>query len=108
MPKTSNDEAITEINETEPTQDENKELVVESSDEEEEPIKEGDHKAKVQKIMRDRMRKYRRESKKNMPISDQVEFNNPQNVSEFQQKCYENMRSQEQVNMFDCEYISKV
>jgi len=54
MPKTSNDEAITEINETEPTQDENlydyskqKELVVESSDEEEEPIKEGDHKAKV-------------------------------------------------------------
>jgi len=54
------------------------------------------------------MRKYRRESKKNMPISDQVEFNNPQNVSEFQQKCYENMRSQEQVNMFDCEYISKV
>ena len=67
------------MNETEPTQEENQEeaaatkqteLLVESSDEEEEPLKEGDHMGRVQKIMRDRMRKYRRESKKNMPISD--------------------------------------
>lgn len=54
------------------------------------------------------MRKYRRESKKNMPISDQVEFNNPQNVSEFQQGCYLNMRREEDISMFDCNYISKV
>lgn len=43
-----------------------------------------------------------------MPISDQVEFNNPQNVSEFQQAGYENMRREEEVCMFDCDYISKV
>jgi len=54
------------------------------------------------------MRKYRRDCKKNMPISDQVEFANPANVSEFQQKCYENMRNNEAENMFDCDYISKV
>ena len=59
MPKTQNDEAVTEMNETEPTQEENheepnvnkyNELVVESSDEEDEPLKEGDHKARVEKI----------------------------------------------------------
>ena len=44
------------MNETEPTQDENNKIVGESSDEEEEPIKEGDHGARVRKIMRDRMR----------------------------------------------------
>jgi len=43
-----------------------------------------------------------------MPMSDQIEFNNPLNVSEFQQKAFENMRNAEAENMFDCEYISKV
>ena len=46
--------------------------------------------------------------KKKMPISDQIEFNNPQNVSEFQQMGYENMRKEEEICMFDCDYISKV
>ena len=56
MQKTQNDEAITDMNETEQTVQDTQELANQSSDEEEEPLKEGDHKAKVQKIVRDRLR----------------------------------------------------
>ena len=55
------DEAITDTNETEPLGLRTNEKILDSSDEEDEPIREGDHKGKVQKIMRDRIRKYRRE-----------------------------------------------
>ena len=43
-----------------------------------------------------------------MPIIDQVEFNNPQHLSEFQQAGYESMRREEESCMFDCNYIQKV
>lgn len=62
MPK-SNNEAIIEMNETEPTDDQ-QDIAGESTDEEDVQIKEGDHKAKIQKVFHDRMRKYRRESKR--------------------------------------------
>lgn len=66
-----------------------------SSEDEEEPLKEGDHQGKVRKIFRDRLRKDRRRQKKNMPISDQVDFDDPQNISEYQQAAYETMRKDE-------------
>jgi len=47
--KISNDEAITDINE-------NMAKAHESSEEEEEPIKEGDHKSRIAKTFRDRKR----------------------------------------------------
>ena len=97
------------MNETEPNEcGEPPQIIIDSSDDEEEPLKEGDHQGKVKKTFRDRLRKNRREIKKNMPISDQIDFNDPQNVSEFQQNAYECMRRDEVHGMFDPEYISKV
>lgn len=49
---------------------ENNLLVDDSSDNEDEPIQEGDHKAKVEKTVRDRIKAYKKEQKKGMPVSD--------------------------------------
>jgi hypothetical protein len=109
----SAEEGVTEMNETEPNADDNEttnNIVCDeaSSDDDDEPLKEGDHQGRVKKQFRDRMRQYRRQSKKEMPMSDQLDFADPQNVSEFQQAAYENMRLAEVDTMFDCDYISKV
>ena len=107
MQKVQNDEAVTEMVETEVS---TTNIVCDdaSSDDEDEPLKEGDHAGRVKKQFKDRMKLYRRESKKEMPMSDQLDFADPQNVSEFQQAAYESMLLAEVDCMFDCDYISKV
>jgi hypothetical protein len=104
------DETLTEMIETEPDAEITTNIVSEDalSDDDDEPLKEGDHAGHIKKQFRDRMRLYKRESKKEMPMSDQLDFEDPQNVSEFQQAAYESMRAAEVDCMFDCDYISKV
>ena len=41
-------------------------------------------------------------------MSDQLDYRNPQNVSEFTQEIYENMRKEEEANMVDPDYLQKV
>lgn len=76
MQKVQNDEAVTEMVETEVS---TTNIVCDdaSSDDEDEPLKEGDHAGRVKKQFKDRMRLYRRESKKEMPMSDQLDFADP-------------------------------
>lgn len=45
---------------------------------------------------------------KDMNLADQLDFKNPQCVSEFAQEIYENMISEEQACMVDPEYLTKV
>ena len=46
-------------------------------------IPEGDHKRQIEKKFRDRVRSYKKKAMKKMTLSDQLEFRDPQNVSEF-------------------------
>ena len=43
-----------------------------------------------------------------MTLSDQLDFKDPQNVSEFAQDIYLSMRSEEARNMVDPDYLSKI
>lgn len=43
-----------------------------------------------------------------MPLSDKLDFRDPQNVSEFTQEIYENMLREESKGMVDHEYLNKV
>ena len=45
---------------------------------------------------------------KNMPLSDKLDFRDPQNVSEFTQQIYNNMLRDEVNGMVDHEYLAKV
>lgn len=43
-----------------------------------------------------------------MPLSDKLDFRDPQNVSEFTQEIYQNMIREETKGMVDHEYLNKV
>jgi hypothetical protein len=45
---------------------------------------------------------------KDMVLADQLDFRNPQYVSEFAQEIYENMRKEEDSCMVDPDYLTKV
>ena len=45
---------------------------------------------------------------KNMSLSDKLDFRDPQNVSEFTQEIYKNMRNEEEANQVDPEYLQKI
>jgi hypothetical protein len=46
--------------------------------------------------------------KKNMTLSDKLDFRDPQNVSEFTQEIYQNMIRTESQGMVDSDYLQKV
>jgi hypothetical protein len=52
--------------------------VEDSSDQsDEEPLQEGDHAGKIQKLFKDRLKKYKKQEQKKMPKKDAEQFDNP-------------------------------
>ena len=54
------------------------------------------------------MAKLRKEQMKNMNLNDQLEYRNVQNLSEYAQSIYENMRIEEVEKMVPVNYLSTV
>lgn len=83
--------------------------VEDSSDHsDEEPIQEGDHSSKIQKIFKDRLKKYKKQEQKKMPKQDAEQFDDPQCVVEFTQEIYQRMRKEEEENMVPVDYLTRV
>ena len=59
------------------------ETIDKESTESGEEIPEGDHKRQIEKKFNDRVKQYKKRTMKDMPLSDQLEFRDPQNISEF-------------------------
>lgn len=62
----------------------------------------------VDQIFKERVSKWKKLEMKKMSLSDQLDFRDPQNVSEFSQAIYENMKKQELENMVNPDYLQKV
>jgi hypothetical protein len=63
---------------------------------------------KVSQIFAERMRKYKKELMTTICLKDQLAFKDPQNVSEFSQEIFVNMRKEEVSKMVPVDYLSKV
>lgn len=79
-----------------------------SEQSDDEPIQEGDHSAKIQKLFKDRLRKYKKEEQKKMPKQDAEQFDDPLCVAEFTQEIYLRMRKEEGENMVPVDYLQRV
>lgn len=65
-------------------------------------------KKSVQEVFKERIAKWRKIQMKDMNMADQLDFKNPQCVSEFAQEIYENMLKEEDGCMVDPSYLTKV
>lgn len=65
-------------------------------------------KKSVQEVFKERITKWRKIQMKDMNMADQLDFKNPQCVSEFAQEIYENMLKEEDACMVDPSYLTKV
>jgi Cyclin, N-terminal domain len=54
------------------------------------------------------MDSYKRDAKKEMPLSDQLDMRDPQSIAEFAQDVYQSMLEKESENLIDNEYLKKV
>ena len=59
-------------------------------------------------VFEERIKKFNKEMKSDMILSDQLDYRDPQNLSEYAQEIYENMKSEEVMWMVDPEYLQKV
>jgi len=59
-------------------------------------------------VFEDRIKKFNKDMKTGMILSDQLDYRDPQNLSEYAQEIYENMKSEEAMWMVDPEYLQKV
>ena len=81
------------------------------SDDDLEPINESDpqyHSKMIARQFRERVKQYKKKEMKEMAVQDQIDFKDPQNVSEFTQEIYQTLRLQEMDNMVDPSYLQKV
>jgi len=62
----------------------------------------------VSEIFKERCEKAKNAQKKNLPVQDQVEYNNPQALSELSQEIFENMKKDEVSKMIPVDYLSRV
>ena len=62
----------------------------------------------VRQVFEDRIKKFNKDMKTGMILSDQLDYRDPQNLSEYAQEIYENMKSEEAMWMVDPEYLQKV
>jgi len=65
-------------------------------------------KKSVHEVFKERIAKWRKTQMKDMNLADQLDFKNPQCVSEFSQEIYENMIKEEHACMVDPDYLVKV
>lgn len=65
-------------------------------------------KKSVAEIFAERKQKYKREQMKTLPLSDQLDYRNPQVLSEFSSDIYQTMLRDEVKNMVDPNYLQKV
>ena len=69
----------------------------------------GDNSKKsVAEIFAERKQKYKRDQMKTLPLSDQLDYRNPQVLSEFSAQIYQTMLKDEVKNMVDPNYLQKV
>ena len=65
-------------------------------------------KKSVAEIFAERKQKYKREQMKTLPLSDQLDYRNPQVLSEFSTQIYQTMLKDEVKHMVDPNYLQKV
>lgn len=65
-------------------------------------------KKSVAEIFAERKQKYKRDQMKTLPLSDQLDYRNPQVLSEFSTQIYQTMLKDEVKNMVDPNYLQKV
>lgn len=65
-------------------------------------------KKSVAEIFAERKQMYKREQMKNMPLSDQLDYRNPQVLSEYSAGIYQTMLVDEVKQMVDPNYLQKV
>jgi len=70
--------------------------------------KDGNKPKTVREVFQDRIKKFNKEIKVGMLLSDQLDFRDPQNLSEYAQEIFINMKNEEQMWMVDPEYLQKV
>jgi hypothetical protein len=85
-----------------------KKIDIEDSSSDEEPLQEGDHSGKIQKLFKDRLKKYKKQEQKKMPKQDAEQFDDPACVVEFTQEIFERMRKEEVENMVPVDYLQRV
>lgn len=56
---------------------------------------------------KERMDAYRRDVKKEMPLSDQLDMRNPQSIAEYSQEVYMSMLEKEKEYAIDNEFLKK-
>lgn len=57
---------------------------------------------------KDRIDNFKKQLKKTMPLSDQLDMRDPQMIAEFAQEVYQSMLDKEPEYMVDFEYLQKV
>jgi hypothetical protein len=62
-------------------------------------------KKSVDSIFKERLNKLKMEQMKDMVLSDQLDYRDPQNFSEFAQEIYQNMMAEEARHMVDPNYL---
>lgn len=65
-------------------------------------------KKSVTEIFAERKQRYKREQMKTLPLSDQLDYRNPQVLSEFSTQIYQTMLKDEVKHMVDPNYLQKV
>jgi ribosomal protein S18 len=65
-------------------------------------------KKSVAEIFAERKQKYKRDQMKTLPLSDQLDYRNPQVLSEFSTQIYQTMLKDEVKHMVDPNYLQKV
>lgn len=61
----------------------------------------------VREKCKDRMDAFKKQVKKNMPLSDQLDMRDPQMIAEFAQEVYQSMIDVEPEYAVDCDYLGK-
>lgn len=62
----------------------------------------------IREKCKERMDQYKREVKREMPLSDQLDMRDPQFIAEFAQDVFESMIEKEKIYRIDNEYLKKV
>lgn len=57
---------------------------------------------------KDRLDEFKKQLKKTMPLTDQLDMRDPQCIAEFAQEVYQSMMDKEPLYAVDYEYLSKV